>query len=200
MANMIPPEMLLDFYREGIFPMAMDDEIRLYDPDPRGVLPLEEFRIPHGTKKTLRDPLWEVRLDTKFEEVMIACANREETWIDECIFHSYVELHRSGHAHSVEIWREGQLAGGLYGVSIGSAFFGESMFHHVSGASKVALCCLVELLQKGGFQLLDLQWVTPHLATFGAREIPRSEYKRQLKKALACEAKLELKPSAVGSQ
>ena len=134
------------------------------------------------------------------DRVMIACANREETWIDECIFHSYVELHRSGHAHSVEIWREGELAGGLYGVSIGAAFFGESMFHHVSGASKVALCCLVELLQKGGFQLLDLQWVTPHLATFGAREIPRSEYKRQLKRALAREGTLELKSSAVGSQ
>lgn len=95
---------------------------------------------------------------------------------------------------------EGELAGGLYGVSIGAAFFGESMFHHVSGASKVALCYLVELLQKGGFQLLDLQWVTPHLATFGAKEIPRSEYKRQLKRALAHEGTLDLKSSAVGSQ
>lgn len=176
MANMIPPELLLDFYRKGIFPMAVDGQTRLFSPNPRGIIPLDEFRIPHGTRKTLKDPAWELRLNTAFEEVMLGCAEREETWIDDGILQSYSALHDLGHAHSVEIWRDGTLAGGLYGVQIGGVFFGESMFHRVPGASKVAICRLVEMMRAGRFLLLDTQWVTSHLEKFGAKEIPRTEY------------------------
>ena len=177
MATLIPPEELLSLYSAGWFPMAMGDgSIRCFSPDPRGILPLDAFRIPHGAKRTLRDPRWEVRMDTAFEEVIRACAARRDTWIGEIIVQSYLALHRAGHAHSLEIWRDGSLAGGLYGVRIGGAFFGESMFHSVPGASKVALVCLAGRLRKGGFQLLDTQWTTPHLVQFGAISIPRREY------------------------
>ncbi len=189
MANTIPPETLLDFYRQGVFPMADLGEIRLFSPDPRGILPLEGFHIPHGTIQALRAPGWEVRIDTAFADVLLACAEREETWIDERIFRSYVALHHAGHAHSVEVWRNGQLAGGLYGVRIGAAFFGESMFHRVTDASKIALCHLVALMKKGDFQVLDTQWVTPHLARFGAIEIPRAAYLKMLAEALPIPAK-----------
>ena len=184
MATIIPPDILLDFYRRGVFPMAMDGELRLFSPDPRGVIPLEKFRIPHGSRKVLRDPAWKVTVNAAFEEVVLGCAEREETWIDETIFGSYAELHRLGHAHSVEVWRDGELAGGLYGVAIGAAFCGESMFSRVAGASKVALANLVERLRGRGFVLLDTQWVTPHLEKFGACEIPRSEYLEKLAKAV----------------
>lgn len=184
MANIIPPDILLDFYRRGVFPMAMDGELRLFSPDPRGVIPLEKFRIPHGSRKILRDPAWKVTVNAAFEEVVLGCAERDETWIDETIFGSYAELHRLGHAHSVEVWRDGELAGGLYGVAIGAAFCGESMFSRVPGASKVALANLVERLRGRGFVLLDTQWVTPHLEKFGACEIPRSEYLEKLAKAV----------------
>ncbi len=180
MANIIPPETMLDFYRRGVFPMAVDGELRLFSPDPRGVIPLDGFRIPHGSRKVLRDPAWEVSVNAAFEEVVLGCAERDETWIDETIFLTYAELHHLGHAHSIEVWREGELAGGLYGVAIGAAFFGESMFSRVPGASKVALARLVERLRDRGFELLDTQWVTPHLEKFGACEIPRSEYLEKL--------------------
>ncbi len=170
--------------------MAVDGEMRLFSPDPRGIIPLDEFRIPHGTRKTLKDPAWELRLDTAFDQVMLACAEREETWIDEGIFQSYTALHNLGHAHSVEIWRDGKLSGGLYGVQIGGAFFGESMFHRVPGASKVAICCLVQMMHEGGFLLLDTQWVTPHLEKFGAREIPRADYLVMLNDAVKKDALL----------
>ena len=144
MATLIPPEELLSLYSTGWFPMAMaDGSIRCFSPDPRGILPLEGFHIPHGARKALRDPQWEVRQDTSFAQVVRACSHRRETWIDETIVQSYIGLHRAGHAHSLEIWRHGILVGGLYGVIIGGAFFGESMFHHVAGASKVALVTLV---------------------------------------------------------
>lgn len=188
MANMIPPHALLEFYRQGMFPMAEGGELRLFSPDPRGIFPLGGFRIPHGTAKSLRSPAWVVRLDSAFPEVVVACANRRETWIDETIFHSYCALHRAGHAHSVEVWSGGELAGGLYGVRLGAAFFGESMFHRVTDASKVALCCLVAILRQGGFLLLDTQWVTPHLAQFGAVEVPRAVYRRMLASALIAPA------------
>ena len=184
MATIIPPDILLDFYRRGVFPMAMDGELRLFSPDPRGVIPLEKFRIPHGSRKILRDPAWKVTVNAAFEEVVLGCAERDETWIDETIFGSYAELHHLGHAHSIEVWRDGELAGGLYGVAIGAAFCGESMFSRVPGASKVALANLVERLRGRGFMLLDTQWVTPHLEKFGACEIPRSEYLEQLAKAV----------------
>ena len=190
MANMIPQETLLGFYRQGVFPMAGPDGLRLFSPDPRGILPIEGFHIPHGTRRAWGNRDWELRVDTCFPEVMLACAEREETWIDETIYRSYVALHRAGQAHSIEIWVGGRLAGGLYGVRIGAAFFGESMFHRVTNASKIALCCLVALLKSGGFQLLDLQWVTPHLAGFGAVEIPRRVYLRMLASAVSSEADL----------
>ena len=184
MATIIPPDILLDFYRRGVFPMAMDGELRVFSPDPRGVIPLEKFRIPHGSRKILRDSAWKVTLNGAFEEVVLGCAERDETWIDETIFGSYAELHHLGHAHSIEVWRDGKLAGGLYGVAIGAAFCGESMFSRVPGASKVALANLVERLRGRGFVLLDTQWVTPHLEKFGACEIPRSEYLEKLAKAV----------------
>lgn len=191
MANMIPPELLLDFYRKGIFPMAVDGEVRLFSPNPRGIIPLDGFRIPHGTQKTLKDPAWKLKLNTAFREVMLGCAERDETWIDEGIFRSYTALHDLGHAHSIEIWRDGSLAGGLYGVQIGGVFFGESMFHRVPGASKVAICRLVEMMRAGGFLLLDTQWVTSHLEKFGAKEIARSEFLDLLDAALKTNAVLE---------
>lgn len=184
MANTIPPDLLLDFYRRGMFPMALDGELRLFSPDPRGILPIEGFHVPRGTRAVLRDSSWEVRIDTAFEEVVRGCARREETWIDGTILASCLELHGLGYAHSVEVWRDGALAGGLYGVAIGGAFFGESMFHVVPGASKVALCRLNDLLLEGGFLLHDTQWVTPHLARFGGMEIPRAEYLEMLERAL----------------
>ncbi len=181
---MIPTESLLEFYRKGVFPMAGPDGLRLFSPDPRGILPLEGFHIPHGTRRAWKDRAWELRVDSSFPEVILACAERDETWIDETIFCSYLSLHRAGHAHSIEVWTDGELAGGLYGVRIGAAFFGESMFHRVTNASKIALCYLMALLRKGGFELLDIQWVTPHLSKFGAVEIPRKDYARRLKQAL----------------
>jgi leucyl/phenylalanyl-tRNA--protein transferase len=185
MAIFIPPQELLGLYAAGWFPMAMDDgSIRCYSPDPRGIIPLEAFHVPHGTRKTLRDPAWELRIDTAFEEVVRACGKREETWIDETIIQSYLGLFHLGHAHSVEIWREGRLAGGLYGVALGAAFFGESMFHVVPGASKVALVRLVERLRARGYRLLDTQWSTPHLESFGATTIPRKTYLKELGAAL----------------
>jgi leucyl/phenylalanyl-tRNA--protein transferase len=186
MATFIPPQELLGLYAAGWFPMAMDDgSIRCYSPDPRGIIPLETFHVPHGTRKTLRDPAWELRVDSAFEEVIRACGDREETWINETIVQSYLALFRLGYAHSIEIWRDGCLAGGLYGVSLGAAFFGESMFHVVPGASKVALVRLVERLRARGYLLLDTQWTTPPLEGFGARSIPRTQYLRLLKRAVA---------------
>lgn len=165
--------------------MAMDDgSIRCFSPDPRGIIPLDNFHIPHGARKTLRDPAWELRFDTAFEQVIRACAGREETWINEGILQSYCTLHKVGHAHSVEVWRDGRLAGGLYGVRLGAAFFGESMFSARPGASKLALVRLVERLRAGGFLLLDTQWTTPHLIGFGARSLPRSDYLALLARAI----------------
>ncbi|MGA7393041.1 MAG: leucyl/phenylalanyl-tRNA--protein transferase [Terrimicrobiaceae bacterium] len=185
MATLIPPKELLSLYSAGWFPMAMaDGSIRCFSPDPRGIIPLDSFHIPHGAKKALRDPRWEVRVDTTFERVVRACGNRRDTWLNETMVQSYLGMHRAGHAHSLEVWREGELAGGLYGVRIGGAFFGESMFHRVPGASKVALVCLALRLRKGGFQLLDTQWTTPHLTQFGARSIPRREYLHLLQTAI----------------
>jgi leucyl/phenylalanyl-tRNA--protein transferase len=184
---MLPPTTLLAAYRKGIFPMAMEDgEIGWFSPDPRGVLPLETFHVPARLLRTLRDPRWEIRIDTSFDAVIRACAERPDdgTWISEEIVESYVALHRLGAAHSVEVWRERALVGGLYGVHLGGAFFGESMFHRARDASKVALVALVERLRSRGFTLLDTQWTTPHLEQFGAIEIPRREYLRRLRHAL----------------
>jgi leucyl/phenylalanyl-tRNA--protein transferase len=190
MAILIPPELLLSAYRQGAFPMAVaPGDIQWFSPQRRGIIPLDDgFHVPHGTSRALRDPAWEVRVDTAFDAVMAACAQRRETWIDDVILESYGKLHALGHAHSVEAWRDGELAGGLYGVVVGGAFFGESMFHRVTNASKVALVSLVRILRAGGFTLLDTQWNTPHLEQFGAMEIPRSRYLRLLEVAVGQKA------------
>ena len=161
--------------------MAMEDgEIAWFSPDPRAILPLDAFHIPHGLRRTLKKGRFEIRVNTAFAEVMRRCSLRKDTWINAEILDSYVNLHRRGHAHSVEAWLNGTLVGGLYGVSVGGAFFGESMFHEVTDASKVALHALVMRLQERGFSLLDTQWITGHLASFGVVEIPRAEYQRRL--------------------
>jgi leucyl/phenylalanyl-tRNA--protein transferase len=178
---MIPVDLLLHAYRQGVFPMAVEGgEIAWFSPDPRAIIPLDAFHVPHGLRRTLKKGCFEIRVDTSYEAVMRACARRKETWINEEILQSYVELHHLGYAHSVEAWLEGRLAGGLYGVVIGGAFCGESMFHEVTDASKVALHALVNRLRERGFSLLDTQWLTGHLTTFGATEIPRKEYQRRL--------------------
>lgn len=165
--------------------MAMEDgEIAWFSPDPRAIIPLDTFHLPHGLKRTLKKARFEIRIDASFERVMRCCAQRDETWINEEIVESYTQLHELGFAHSVEAWLEGRLAGGLYGVALGGAFFGESMFHEVTDASKVALWALVERLRARGFTLLDTQWLTPHLRTFGALEIPRSVYQKLLAASL----------------
>ncbi len=178
---MIAMNHLLHGYRNGVFPMGMEDgEIQWFSPDPRTIIPLDTFHVPHGLKRTLKKNLFEIRIDTAFETVMRQCAKRDETWINEEIIESYVVLHRAGHGHSVEAWQNGQLAGGLYGVALGGAFFGESMFHLVTDASKVALHALVMRLRERGFTLLDTQWTTPHLQRFGVLEISRRQYIERL--------------------
>jgi leucyl/phenylalanyl-tRNA--protein transferase len=183
---MIAPDVLLQGYRLGVFPMAMDDgAIEWFSPDPRGILPLDAFHIPHALERVVRKRVFEIRINTSFAEVMRHCAQRSETWINEEIIESYTRLHEMGCAHSVETWRDSTLAGGLYGVSVGGAFFGESMFHRVTDASKVALCALVERLRERRFTLLDTQWRTPHLERFGAMEISRRQYMYLLSRAVA---------------
>src|SRR5436190_1591692 len=172
---MISADLLLHAYRQSAFPMAMEDgEIAWFSPDPRAIVPLENFHIPHGLQRVLKRASFEIRVNTAFDSVIRNCAARDETWINEEIISSYSNLHRLGYAHSVETWLEGQLAGGLYGVSLGGAFFGESMFHVVTDASKVALHALVERLRRNRFSLLDTQWLTPHLQLFGAIEVSRA--------------------------
>jgi len=159
-------------------------EVNWYSPDPRTIFELNKFHVPRSLQLTLKKKLFDIRINKKFEEVMRACAQREETWISEEIIISYVKLHNAGIAHSVETWKDGSLVGGLYGVAIRGAFFGESMFSRVSDASKVALVHLVVRLKDRGYSLLDTQFTTPHLQRFGAREIPRVEYLIKLEKAL----------------
>lgn len=163
-----------------------DDEYRIgwYAPDPRAILPLDTFRVSRNLEKTVRRGIFEVYSDRDFEGVMRACANREETWISEEIIRVFTQLHRAGYAHSIECWRDGRLAGGLYGVALGGAFFGESMFHTERDASKVALVHLVEHLRDRGFVLLDTQYTTSHLEQFGVIEIPRPVYMQKLARAL----------------
>jgi leucyl/phenylalanyl-tRNA--protein transferase len=158
--------------------------IEWFSPDPRGVLPLTAFHVPARLGRLLRTRRFEIRIDTAFPAVMAACAERDDTWISDVIIESYQALHLAGEAHSVECWCDGRLAGGLYGVALGGAFFGESMFHVDTDASKVALAALVDRLRDRGFGLLDLQWVTPHLARFGAVDIRRGRYLQLLRQAL----------------
>jgi len=190
----IPSDLLLAAYASGWFPMA--DEagiISWYSPDPHGVMPLDTFHVPSRLQRTLRRSGLQVRIDAAFNDVMHACAEAERegedggTWISDEIIASYTALHTLGHAHSVEVRDGDRLVGGLYGVALGGAFFGESMFHTVTDASKIALVALIERLRARGFTLLDTQWVTPHLEQFGAIEIPRPAYLSQLEASLALE-------------
>ena len=183
--RMIQPELLLQGYRLGVFPMAMeDDSIGWFSPNPRAIIPLENFHVPHALKRVARKKIFEIKIDNRFGEVIRACAKRKDTWINAEIIESYEHLHELGHAHSVEAWSNNKLAGGLYGVAAGGAFFGESMFHRVTDASKIALVALVEHLRAKKFALLDTQWTTPHLEQFGAIEIPREQYLKMLKRAV----------------
>lgn len=183
--SMIASEVLLQGYRLGVFPMAMEDgDIEWFSPNPRGILPLDDFHIPHALERTVRKGGFEIRINTAFGRVMRHCAARDDTWIDGQIIRSYTRLHDLGHAHSVETWLNGKLVGGLYGVALGGAFFGESMFHKVTDASKVALCALIDRLRVRRFVLLDTQWLTPHLKRFGGIEVSRAQYMHLLGSAV----------------
>ncbi|HEY2071329.1 MAG TPA: leucyl/phenylalanyl-tRNA--protein transferase [Rhizomicrobium sp.] len=189
-------DLLLRAYAEGIFPMAEQrDSPVLYwvSPEARGVIPLDTFHIPHRLARTVRSGRFRVTFDIEFDAVIRACAapgrgDRRQSWINAEIVRLYTELHAQGHAHSIECWREDELVGGLYGVNLGGAFFGESMFSTERDASKVALVHLVERLKRGGFTLLDAQFLTEHLSQFGAVEIVRDEYLELLQDAIAIEA------------
>ncbi|MFK7911839.1 MAG: leucyl/phenylalanyl-tRNA--protein transferase [Akkermansiaceae bacterium] len=182
----IPPHVLLGAYTEGVFPMAEEGEIYWFSPLQRGVMPIDDrFHIPKGLRKSLRKKPFEIRMDTVFRDVIDACADRDETWIDDSIRESYCKLHKLGHAHSVECWDEEGLQGGLYGVALGKAFFGESMFSRKTDASKIALVHLVDWMRDNDYILLDTQWMTPHLQQFGGIEIPREDYMKLLEEALA---------------
>jgi len=192
METKLTPQLLLFAYSQGVFPMAQEDGIYWYDPDPRTILPLDSFHVPRRLGRTVRSGRFEVRVNTAFRAVMAACAEpapeRESTWISPEFIAVYTQLHQLGFAHSVESWRDGRMVGGLYGVAIRGLFAGESMFSHDTDASKVALVHLVERLRRGSFVLLDTQFTTSHLARFGAVEIPRQEYKKRLAHALKVNA------------
>jgi leucyl/phenylalanyl-tRNA--protein transferase len=190
----LSPHILLNAYSQGIFPMADEDgALYWYDPDPRAILPLDSFHTPRSLARRIRKGGFEVRFDTAFREVIMACAEpapeREQTWISSEFIKAYAELHELGFAHSVETWIDNKLAGGLYGVTLGGLFAGESMFSWRTDTSKIALVHLVERLRQGGFCLLDVQFMTPHLKRFGAVEILRVEYKIRLAQALTVEAR-----------
>ena len=172
--------------------MALESgEIAWFSPDPRGIIPLDTFHVPHGLRRVVKKGIFEVKINTAFEEVVRACAERTETWISEQIIQSYLNLYGLGFAHSVEAWKGQQLAGGLYGVSIQGAFFGESMFHRETDASKIALMALVDRLQSRGFTLLDTQYITPHLRNFGAIEVSKRQYLRMLHQALSLDCQFD---------
>ncbi len=167
-----------------------DGDIRWFSPDPRGIIPLDAFHVSTRLARVVRRGSFRIEINRSFEAVVRACAEAERdnddagTWIDQEIFDSYCAMHKAGYAHSVEAWRDGKLAGGLYGVALGGAFFGESMFHDVTDASKVALVALVERLRDRGFTLLDTQWTTEHLEQFGATDVPRTYYLKELSGAI----------------
>lgn len=195
-------DILLKAYAVGMFPMAESaDDPNLFwiEPEWRGVIPLDGFRIPRRLARTVRQGLFEVRIDTDFYGVVDGCATpapgREKTWINATIRRLYGELFQRGHCHTVESWKDGRLVGGLYGVSVGGAFFGESMFSTVTDASKVALVHLVARLRAGGYRLLDTQFVTDHLARFGTIEIPKRIYGQRLTAALATSGDFHALPS-----
>ncbi len=194
----ITPDLLLRAYSQGYFPMAEtaeSDELFWFDPPWRGILPLDAFHVPRRLRRTVRQGRFEVRYDSDFPSVIAACAestsDRPKTWINRRIRQLYSALAAQGHAHSIESWRDGRLVGGLYGVSLRGAFFGESMFSRETDASKVALVHLVAQLRWGGYALLDTQFITEHLRQFGAIEIPKAEYRRRLTAAMAATGRID---------
>ncbi|MBL9072503.1 leucyl/phenylalanyl-tRNA--protein transferase [Tabrizicola sp.] len=187
-ADEITPELLLRAYAMGIFPMSDgrdDPDIHWVDPRLRGVLPLDGFHLSRSLAKRIRSCRFRVTTDTAFAEVVKSCAEREETWISQRIQGLYVQLHALGFAHSTEVWEDDHLVGGVYGVTLGAAFFGESMFSRTTDASKLALAFTTHRLRAGGFRLFDTQFLTPHLASLGGKEIPRAEYHCLLAEALS---------------
>ena len=195
----ITPDLLVRAYSIGLFPMAEDRNdpvLHWVEPERRGVFPLDRLIVSRSLAKTVRADTFQVTADGAFTEVMEACAARDKTWINAEIVRLYAALHERGQAHSIEVRREGALVGGLYGVSLGAAFFGESMFHTERDASKVALVHLVARLRLGNFKLLDTQFLTDHLARLGAIEIGRPEYRRRLAAALRCVGEFRTYPSA----
>lgn len=190
MSYVLTPDDLLYGYINGIFPMAdADNTLYWYCPDPRAIIPLETYKPAKSLRPVLNNSVFEVKIDQAFEQVMRECAtgraDGEGTWISEEIIQAYTELQKLGFAHSVEAYYEGELAGGLYGVSIGGAFFGESMFYKVSNASKVAFHSLIEILKTTGFELLDTQFINDNVRRFGAIEIPKSDYMNRLREAVS---------------
>ena len=203
----LTPDLLLCAYASGLFPMANDRHdptIHWIEPRRRGVLPLERFHQPKSLRKLVRRQLFEIRVDRAFAAVIEACAEprpeRPRTWLNDDLIALYCALHRQGYAHSVESWSGGRLVGGLYGVSLGAAFFGESMFSHQRDASKVALVALIERLRAGGYLLLDTQFVTDHLRQFGAIEISRESYQQQLCRAIEAPAVFYSEAGGIGSR
>lgn len=185
----LQPEVLIRAYCNGIFPMVEGNRILWFSPEMRGLIPLDgRFHIPRRLLATLRKRPFEVRIDRDFTGTMSGCAERESTWIDGRIIDAYTTLHRLGIAHSIECWDDDGLQGGLYGVALGGAFFGESMFSRKTHASKVALVATVEWLRERGFVLFDTQWITDHLRQFGAYELPRDDYLIALHEALQVDA------------
>ena len=187
----ITPELLLKAYAYGVFPMAKSrqgQDVFWVQPKERGIIELDQFHVPRSLRKLLRREAFDVRIDTAFEAVIEGCAesgpDREDTWINEQIFDLFMVLHRAGLAHSVESWRDGKLAGGLYGLSMGAVFFGESMFTREANASKYALCHLVAIMKASGYRLLDTQFITDHLKQFGAVEVSHQDYMARLSDAL----------------
>ncbi|MDE2383271.1 MAG: leucyl/phenylalanyl-tRNA--protein transferase [Alphaproteobacteria bacterium] len=191
----ITPQLLLKAYSVGVFPMAEsanDPALYWIEPEERGLIPLDKFHISHSLRKAVRRQKFEIRIDTAFEEVIKACAaltkDRDETWINARILRLYTQLHKMGCCHSVECWQDGALVGGLYGLRLGGAFFGESMFSRATDASKVALVHLVARLKAGKFKLLDAQFLNPHLEQFGCYTVKKAEYRGMLDEAQDCEA------------
>jgi leucyl/phenylalanyl-tRNA--protein transferase len=185
--KIIPPEILLEAYAQGIFPMAdsrEDEEVEWYSARSRGIIPLEDFHTPKNVLRIIRQGRFAIRVDTMFREVVKACAERETTWINDLIINSYDLLNQSGNAHSVEVFQDKELVGGLYGVSLGGAFFGESMFRNEKEADKVALYYCHQILKKNSYTLWDTQFYTEHLGRFGCKEIEPKEYQKLLAQAL----------------
>ncbi len=187
----LTPEILLNAYASGIFPMADSHgarEVFWVDPRRRGIFPLDGFHISRSLKRRILRSDYIIRTNTAFRQVVVGCADREDTWISPPIFRAYNDLYEAGFAHSLEVWEADELVGGVYGVTLGTAFFGESMFSRRTDASKVALAYLVDRLRQGGFTLFDTQFLTDHLASLGAIEITRADYHRRLSEALGGKA------------